>query len=170
MNLRSSRRVLFASLLIIGLLCLKSAGFAQEVTYYDFDAPNAANAPGSLNPGSGSSLTCGDPAKGTLATPNPLFCFNNGGGSNPGFLSDIYPAIINPDPTSTTHYTVQITPSAAEQAASMWFSVPQKVVNGFTSYFAFRFTPDPTLSSFATADGIAFVIQNAAGGGSETNI
>jgi Bacterial lectin/Bacterial Ig-like domain (group 3)/Abnormal spindle-like microcephaly-assoc'd, ASPM-SPD-2-Hydin len=170
MNLLNSRRVLFASLLIIGLLCLKSIGFAQEVTYYDFDAPNAANAPGAPTPGNGSSLTCGDPAKGTLTTPNPLFCFNNGGGSNPGFLSDIYPASINPDPTSPTHYTVQITPSAAEQAASMWFSVPQKVVNGFTSYFAFRFTPDPTLNSFATADGIAFVIQNAAGGGSETNI
>ena len=48
----------------------------------------------------------------------------------------------------------------------MWFSVPQKVSTGFTAYFAFKLVPNQ--SSFATADGIAFVIQNAAGGGTAT--
>ncbi len=164
MNLRNSRRVLFASLLTLGLLCFKSTGFAQEITYYDFDAPNANG---------GASYACVDPAliPGPLPTPNPLFCFNNGGGTNPGFLSDTFPAIIDPittdnPPVASTHYATQMTASNYYQAASMWFSVPQKISNGFTSYFAFKIS-NP--GSYATADGIAFVIQNAAGGGSEIN-
>ncbi len=171
MNSRRNRRILCTILLTMGLLIFKGTSFAQQVTYYDFDAPNAANAPGAPNPGNGSSLTCGDPAKGTLNTPNPLFCLNNGGGSNPGFLSDIYPAIIDPNtmdnpPMDSTHYATGLTASDYYQAASMWFSVPQKISNGFTSYFAFKIS-NP--GSYATADGIAFVIQNAAGGGSENN-
>ena len=163
MTFRGSRRILVASLLTVGLLFFKNTGLAQQITYYDFDAPQASN---------GSSLACGDPAKGPLSTPNPLFCFNNGGGADPGFLSDLYPAIIDPvstdnPPVDSTHFAVQLTPSAVRQAASMWFNVPQKISDGFTSYFAFKFTPNQ--ASFATADGIAFAIQNAQGGGSESN-
>jgi hypothetical protein len=159
MNFCSSRRILAASLLTIGLLFFKSSGFAQEITYYDFDAPNANGS---------SSYACVDPAKipGPLPVPNPLFCFNNGGGNNPGFLSAFYPAIIDPvttdvPPQDSTHFDTQLTTPAQSQAASMWFSVPQKISTGFTSYFAFRLTPNQ--SSDSTADGIAFVIQNAAG-------
>jgi hypothetical protein len=157
-----SRRILAATLLSLGLLFFKSTSVAQEITYYDFDAPQASN---------GSSLSCVNPATipGPLPAPNPLFCFNNGGGTNPGFLSATYPAIVDPvttdvPPVPSTHFDVQLTVPATNEAASVWFSVPQKISNGFTSYFAFRMTPDQTQSSPATADGIAFVIQNAAGG------
>jgi hypothetical protein len=161
MSICSSRRILVASLLTIGFLFFKSSGFAQEVTYYDFDAPNANG---------GLSYTCFDPAKPTpipVPPPNPLFCFNNGGGTNPGFLSAPYPAIIDPvttdnPPVASTHFDTQLTVPAQFQAASMWFSVPQKVSSGFTSYFAFRMTPNQLSDS--TADGIAFVIQNSVGG------
>jgi Bacterial lectin/Bacterial Ig-like domain (group 3)/Abnormal spindle-like microcephaly-assoc'd, ASPM-SPD-2-Hydin len=168
MTSRSFRRVLSAIALIMGLLFFANAGFAQQITYYDFDAPQAA-----MN---GSSLACADPAKVPTAPTNPLFCFNNGGGSNPGFLSAVYPPIIDPDPPTdpptppipTTHFDTQLTAPFGAQASSMWFSVPQKISNGFTSYFAFRITPDQQQQSFATADGIAFVIQNASGHGKDS--
>ncbi len=147
------------------LLAFASPAISQQVTYYDFDAPQASN---------DSSYACVDPARAASATPNPLFCFNNGTGarSNPSFLSDIYPAKIDPvttdnPPVQSTHFAIQNTPPAPSQSASMWFSLPQKISNGFTSYFAFKITP--SRNSFATADGIAFVIQNsqnAAGGSS----
>jgi hypothetical protein len=151
----------------MGLLFFANAGFAQQVTYYDFDAPQASNS---------SSLTCADPAKVSPAPTNPLFCFNNGGGSNPGFsiLPVVYPPIIDPlqtdnPPVSSNHFDTQLTPPSASQASSMWFSVPQKISNGFTSYFAFRITPDQQQQSVATADGIAFVIQNASGNATANN-
>jgi hypothetical protein len=65
-----------------------------------------------------------------------------------------------------THATLQITTDAGGEGSSAWFAVPQKVLNGFTAYVAFRLTPGTSPTS---ADGIAFVIQNAAGGGSESN-
>ncbi|HTF42473.1 MAG TPA: hypothetical protein VK641_01175, partial [Terriglobales bacterium] len=74
MTSRTSRRVLSALAPIMGLLFFANAGFAQQVTYYDFDAPQASNS---------SSLSCADPAKVPSAPTNPLFCFNNGGGTNP---------------------------------------------------------------------------------------
>jgi hypothetical protein len=174
MNHRSSRGIFFAVLLTLGLLLTASAGFAQQVTYYDFDAPPPVpqTVPPTAPAPVPSSLHC-DPTPG--ATSNPLFCFNNGAGSDPGFMSTIYPAIIDPvttdnPPVSSTHFGSQLTAPLTGQASSMWFSVPQKVSNGFTSYFAFRITPDnPNHNSFATADGITFAIQNAAGNGSSQN-
>ena len=47
--------------------------------------------------------------------------------------------------------------------------MPQKVANGFTSYFSFQLTPPvtgtpPNQVTGTPADGIAFVVQNAVGG------
>ncbi|HEY1731744.1 MAG TPA: choice-of-anchor D domain-containing protein [Terriglobales bacterium] len=128
------------------------------MTYYDFDTPQAtANQMSRQCPAS-------------AAPTATLFCFNDRTGQNatPSFLSDTYPALIDPVTTdnpaaSSTHYAVQMTPAAVNQGSSMWFSVPQKIANGFTAYFAMKFTPDP--NSYATADGVAFVIQNSVGGG-----
>ncbi|HTF43017.1 MAG TPA: Ig-like domain repeat protein, partial [Terriglobales bacterium] len=82
-----------------------------------------------------------------------------------------YPPIIDPvqtdnPPVASNHFDTRLTVPVQSQASSMWFSVPQKIANGFTSYFALRITPDQQQQSFATADGIAFVIQNASGNGS----
>jgi hypothetical protein len=147
----------------MGLQFFANAGFAQQVTYYDFDAPQASNS---------SSLACADPAKVPSAPVNPLFCFNTSGAFNPGFsiAPVVYPPIIDPvqtddPPVASNHFDTQFTAQQGSQASSMWFSVPQKISSGFTSYFAFRITPDPQQQSFATADGIAFVIQNASGHG-----
>lgn len=127
---------------------------AQQITYYDFDAPQA-------NPGQISRYCA-------TGLGSALFCFNDGGNSVlPGFLSDTYPASIDPNPADnppqiTTHYAAQLN-FAGSQQSSMWFSVPQKVANGFTAWFTIKMTPDP--ESGTTADGIAFVIQNAVGAG-----
>ena len=137
---------------------LSGTAFAQQVTYYDFDVPQATAGQ--------SSYAC--PA--SVTSTAPLFCFNDGTGQNasPSFLSDTFPSIIDPNtldnpPLSSMHYAIQMTPAQPNQASSMWFGVPQKISNGFTAYFAFKFTPNP--NAFATADGIAFVIQNSVGGG-----
>ena len=138
------------------LLCLAALldlqAWGQQVTYYDFDSPqaNPSQYSYSCSPGSAS---------------NPLFCFNDatGNASSPFFLNDFYPANIDPTQSGGSYqYATQLEPSQAYQGSSMWFSVPQKVANGFTSWFAFRITPSS--SSPFTADGLAFVIQNAAGG------
>jgi len=158
-----ARRISILGSVFTTLLAFAAPAFSQQITYYDFDAPQAGN---------NASYACVDPAHSVVVTPNPLFCFNDGTGqqSSPSFLSDTYPAKIDPvttdnPPVPSTHFAIQHTPPAFSQASSMWFSVPQKVSNGFTSYFAFKITPNT--NSFATADGIAFVIQNsqnAAGG------
>jgi len=163
MALCSWLRILIRGSFFTILLVFASSAFSQQVTYYDFDAPQAGN---------DASYACVDPAHVVSVTPNPLFCFNDGTGqqSSPSFLTDIYPAIIYPvttdnPPVQSTHYAVQQIPSTFYKFASMWFSVPQKVSNGFTSYFAFKMTQNP--NSSGTADGIAFVVQNsqnAAGG------
>ena len=147
-----------AALLTMAGSVLSGKAFAQQITYYDFDVPQATA--GQM------SRTC--PA--SVVSTAPLFCFNDGTGQNasPSFLSDTYPALIDPVTTdnpalSSTHYAIQMTPAQLLQASSMWFGVPQKVANGFTAYFAFKFTPDP--AAFATSDGVAFVIQNSVGGG-----
>ena len=149
------RHVLAALFILTGSFLTASA---QQVTYYDFDTPQAT--PGQMS----RSCPANTPASGTL------FCFNDGTGQNasPSFLSDTYPAIIDPNTmdspaVSSTHYAIQMTPALPTQASSVWFGVPQKISNGFTAYFAFKFTPNP--QAFATADGVAFVIQNSAGGG-----
>ena len=166
MTLSISLRLLTRCLLAaVGLLTLSNVALSQQVTYYDFDS---AQTNGNF------SHTCG-----TLAPTTPILCFNdvNGLTTNPSFFTDTFPAKIDPDqtqmpPVPSSHTAVQLTPATTDpmtlefQAGSMWFSVPQKVSGGFTSYFAFRMTPNA--NSQTTADGLAFVIQNSAGGGSST--
>ena len=127
---------------------------AQQVTYYTFDgaAGNSSNG-------------CYDPAVDpTDAAHNPLLCLNDdtapsfGTGTNPSFQTVTYPANLG----GGSHTELLMNPAAGGHSENIWFSVPQKVSNGFTSYFAFRLTPAP--GSYATADGIAFVVQNAQGG------
>ena len=56
-----------------------------------------------------------------------------------------------------TSTVLQLTSSTGVQAASVWYTTPQVVQNGFTTSFQFQFTNPST----PPADGIAFVIQNA---------
>ncbi|MGB6133074.1 MAG: Ig-like domain repeat protein [Acidobacteriaceae bacterium] len=134
---------------------------AQQVTYYDFDGPQAN--PNQVSYGcTAASLAAG-------GSSIPLFCFNDatGAGVNPSFFLGLYPASIDPNPAdnppvSSYQYATQMTPSSPDESSSMWFSVPQKVLNGFTAYFAFKLTPQAS-----QADGVAFVIQNAQGGGTD---
>ena len=143
----------------LALALAAPCAFAQQITYYDFNTPQANT--------SQYSASCS--AQGVNSA---LFCFNYqsaAGADNvpsPSFLSDTYPASIDPiltdnPPQSGSFYATQLTYPATGQAASMWFSVPQVVANGFTTWFAFKITPNG--SSLNTADGVAFVIQNAQG-------
>jgi Bacterial lectin len=157
MRLTGSRHSLVVTVLF-ALAALSQTASAQQITYYDFNGPQG-------NP-SQVSRQCTTPALSGV-----LFCFNDGTGqaSSPSFLSDTYPASIDPvlsdnPPVQSTNTAIQLTFPQLAQAASMWFSVPQKVSSGFTSWFAFKITPNA--NSYATADGIAFVIQNSAGGAS----
>jgi hypothetical protein len=136
------------------LLLAASSASAQQVTYYDFNTPQA-------NP-SQYTYAC---IPGSAA--NPLFCLNDGTGtsSNPSFFLDAYPASIDPIPSDNpaqagSYYATQMT-DGGSQESSLWFSVPQVVANGFTTWFAFKLTPNG--DSYATADGLAFVIQNSQG-------
>jgi hypothetical protein len=146
------------SLLIAApLLAVLPTLSAQQITYYDFNTPQA-------NP-SQVSYSCA--AAGVPAPTAALFCFNDetGASANPSFIYDTYPPSI--DPTGgqgSSQYAIQTTPATGYQGQSLWFSVPQKVVNGFTTWFAFKIDPNGE-----TADGIALVLQNAAGGGNDTD-
>jgi len=157
---RSNRTLLFAAFLAAPLLALlPSRAAAQQITYYDFNGPQASSNPVqysySCTPGSSS---------------NPLFCFNGSSG-DPSFFSDFYPPFIDPNANSdedsgSTNYALQMTPDTSGQVASLWFSVPQNVANGFSVWFAFKLTPDSILNPYSedpstTADGLAFVIQNS---------
>lgn len=125
---------------------------AQQITYYDFNTPQSSGQ---------SSYTCSP----TVSASNPLFCFNDatGNSANPSFFLTAYPQIIDPTGGSGgNYYATQMTPATTNQSSSMWFSVPQKVTNGFTAYFAFQ------LTGGSRADGIAFVIQNALGRGTDS--
>jgi Bacterial lectin/Abnormal spindle-like microcephaly-assoc'd, ASPM-SPD-2-Hydin len=158
-NTASKRVFILASFIALAVLVLSGTpAFAQQVTYYDFDVP--------FGPPSQASQQC-SPSSAPAGT---LFCFNDGTGQNasPSFLMDTYPGIIDPNPLnnpgqSSSHYAIQMTGPQLSQQSSTWFAVPQKISNGFTAYFAVKFTPNP--NAFATADGVAFVIQNSAGGG-----
>ena len=156
MNSRSKHCLLFVGIAAL-FAQIPTHAFAQQVTYYDFNSPQA-------NP-SQYSRTC-SPASAS----NPLFCLNGTTGT-PSFYLDAYPASIDPilsddPPQPGNYYATQMTPDVAGQDASLWFSTPQNVVNGFNSWFAFRLTPDSILNPSSenpstTADGIAFVIQNS---------
>jgi hypothetical protein len=136
-----------------------SAGFAraQEVTYYDFNVPQAAN-PSQTSGSCGSGNYVDPPAAGIL------FCTNQAG-DGPSYFLDTYPPAIDPsnNPNGSMNYTVQLTEPTTNQSSSVWFSIPQDVVDGFNVWYAFKITPNP--GSANTADGLAFVIQNSAGGG-----
>ncbi|MGB6903674.1 MAG: choice-of-anchor D domain-containing protein [Acidobacteriaceae bacterium] len=157
---RPKQTLLFVALLTAALLALPGRNAsAQQITYYDFNTPQANS--------SQYSYMCS-----LVAVNTPLFCFNYQYTSgytdtlSPNFISDTYPASIDPiltdnPPQSGTFYATQMTIPAAGQQASLWFSVPQVVANGFTTWFAFKFTPNG--NSGNTADGLAFVVQNAQG-------
>ncbi len=134
--------IIAAALFTVG----SSRGIAQQVTYYNFNAPQANSSQYSYH------------CSATNLSSNPLFCLNDGTGnsSNPSFIQD---------PAGGGTWATQMTPDAGSQSGSLWFSVPQVVSGGFNTWFEFRLTPDVTGVSYATADGLAFVIQNAQGGG-----
>ncbi len=135
---------------------------AQQISYYDFNGPNG-------NPGQ-TSTACTP----TSALSGVLFCLNYAttAGSTDGFsfLSDsAYSPTIDPDESSSTNYALQLTGLTQSQTSSMWYSIPQDLSNGFDAWYAAKLTYSSagTNQSFfncCTADGIAFVIQNAAGG------
>jgi len=115
---------------------------AQEITYYNFDTPATAS-PAQYT----YACSASNPAS------NPLFCFNYAGSNqDPLFIQD---------PANSGPWATQMTYSEPSQAASMWFSIPQKVAEGFNVWFQFKITPSS--NSGNTADGIAFVIHNAQG-------
>jgi hypothetical protein len=138
---------------------------AQAIAYYDFNTPEA-------NPSETLTNSC---TPGTYpATSGVLLCLNYataiGDTDGFSFISDSsYTSSINPDESSTTNYALQFTGLTQNQASSMWYSIPQNVANGFNVWYAVKLTysSEGTSASFTnccTADGIAFVIQNAAGG------
>jgi hypothetical protein len=146
---------LTGGLLMLAFAAEPTIASAQEVTYYNFDVPQSTP--------SQTSYQCPSSSVST----NVLFCFDNlySTTASPTYLSDTYPANVNPGGTNP-NYAVQLTPPTGYQGSSMWFSVPQQVSSGFSAYFAFKLTP--SAASFATADGFAFVIQNSSGGGAIT--
>jgi len=158
MNPRRSQFVLLALLIAAFVLLFSHSSAAQQVTYYTFD-----NASGNY------SYSCLDPAYSEDVN-NPLLCFNNGtgaSGASPALTTESCGASDTrcPYSDSSSHTAIQLTPATQSQKSSVWFSIPQKVTNGFTSYFAFRIKPGTPPSGYAppTADGIAFVLQNAEG-------
>ncbi len=164
MSLRR-KHFLLASLAVALVCLLPNLAAAQQVTYYTFDSVRTAGA----NAADGYTYTCANPP---ATNPNPILCFNDstgGSGVNPSLSTDECGSGDTHCPYSGSgvHTTIQMTPATGGQRASMWFSIPQKVLNGFTSYFAFRLTPCLTSAcsdaSITTADGITFAIQNAAG-------
>lgn len=139
---------------VAAVLAFAHASSAQQITYYNFDTP--ATTPDLT------SYTC--PASAVLnQLPNVLFCLNNIYGqivepNIPNYLNDPAVSVLNPAGTNP-NYSVELTTPAQQQASSLWFSVPQQVSSGFTAYFAVKITPNA--NSYATADGIAFVLQNS---------
>jgi Bacterial lectin/Divergent InlB B-repeat domain/Abnormal spindle-like microcephaly-assoc'd, ASPM-SPD-2-Hydin len=126
---------------------------AQQITYYNFNVPATAS-PAQY------SYAC------SAASPasNPFFCFDYAGGYFSTQGASPAPLFIQ-DPASSGVYATQMTYPAGSQATSMWFSIPQKVAEGFNVWFQLKITP--TGNSGNTADGLAFVIQNAQGGGTD---
>ncbi len=148
----TSRTVKLFAFFSLAALIFSYPATAQQITYYSFDS--AVN---------NSSYGCYDPAKDPAdAASNPLFCLNDyyasfGSGSNPSVQG------------SSGSMYLQMNPPVGQTSQSAWFSVPQKVANGFTSYFSFQLTPPvtgtpPNQVTGTPADGIAFVVQNAVGG------
>ena len=135
---------------------------AQQAIYYDFNTPNAT--PGQT------SASCGTIVGGPAAA-GVFFCFNYLAAGTDGlsYIQDFYPPLIDPNAstdadTGSTNYALQLTAAQGSQTSSMWYSIPQDVADGFTVWYAVKLTPAISGSNCCTADGLAFVIQNAAGG------
>lgn len=144
-----SKNLLFAAVSLLVLFAFRAS--AQQISYYTFDTPGQ-------NP-SQYSWSC------NTSSSAPLFCLDyTGSVQDPSFIQD--PSITDPNGLSGGQWVVQMTTPASGQSASMWFSVPQNVANGFNAWFQFKITPSS--SSGNTADGLAFVIQNSLGGGTDS--
>jgi sugar lactone lactonase YvrE/uncharacterized protein (DUF2345 family) len=125
---------------------------AQQINYSTFNTPQAAPSPFSNN---------------CPAATNILFCANYVG-AGPSFVQDFYPPSIDPNAATdgnagSTNYALQLTQNAAGQGTSVWFATPQDVVDGFTTWYTVKINYQGG-GDGNTADGLAFVIQNAAGG------
>jgi hypothetical protein len=155
---RKTRRFArFGPLPILALGCAALAAFvprpvaAQQITYNDFNTP--AGTPNQTS----AACTSGSAASGVL------FCFNSiPNSAGPSYILDTYPAALDPSGgAGGQYYALQLTQSAASQGSSVWYSKPQNVAAGFNVWYAFKITPNG--GSLNTADGLAFVIQNALG-------
>ncbi|HEX4487147.1 MAG TPA: Ig-like domain repeat protein, partial [Terriglobales bacterium] len=158
MNTRSQLRALFlVALAVLIAAASPKVASAQQVTYYDFDAVGASNF----------SIACSAANNG----PDILFCFNSASSPvtfYPSLLPNSpYPASVDPNPAenpvASQHTSLQVTNGGSGEYSSAWFAVPQKVRDGFSVYSAFR------LTGSGGGDGMAFVIQNASGGGTDVN-
>ncbi len=150
------QRHLIAALCGVAFVALLPRGSSAQVTYNDFNAPAA-------NSGQ-TSTSCGTVPGGPTAS-NILFCFNYTG-DGLSYIQDFYPYFIDPNAgtdgdAGSPNYALQLTENAGSEDSSIWLSIPQNVANGFDAWYAVKLTPSP--SSTFTADGLAFVIQNAAG-------
>ncbi len=152
----SQKRPLIVALCAVALGIFSPTRGAAQITYNDFNVPQAA--------GSQTSTSCATLAASPAAS-GVLFCFNSALGSvSPAFLTDTYPQAIDPTGgTGSTQYALQLTPSQGSQATSVWYTTPQNVANGFTAWYAFKIVP----GSSPYGDGLAFVIQNALGNGTD---
>src|ERR1700733_13752607 len=129
MTLRLFKFFLLATFASSVIILYSTPAAAQQVTYYSFD-------------GASSSFSC--PTEGGGA----ILCVNDGlGGSGSGdprlvpetCANDARCPYLN-DPHGSGQ-ALELTPAQQSQRSSVWFSIPQKVTNGFTSYFAFRLSP-----------------------------
>lgn len=153
------QRYLIAALCGVAFVALFPRGSSAQVTYNDFNTPAAASP-------SQWSTSCGSIPGGPAAS-NILFCFNYTG-DGLSFIQDFYPLFIDPNASTdgdagSTNYALQITENAGSEDSSMWFSIPQNVANGFDAWYTVKLTHQITAANYFTADGLAFVIQNAAG-------
>lgn len=133
---RFRQRASLAALFALAVLSLGALTVsAQQITYYNFNTPATSTQ---------YSYQC-------LTSVEP-FCFNyTGSETDPIFIQDS---------SLSNNYVAQLTYPHESQGASMWYSVPQKVAGGFNAWFQFKITAVPGED---TADGFAFVIQNAQG-------
>lgn len=157
MDCRKRNCISLLALIGPAALMFASLASAQQVTYYSFD--NGVNT--ETNPNASGVCTLPNSAN------NPLLCLNaevtagyDGTGQNT-FPLFTYPDYLIPGASEDSeHSELLMNQSRQGNGESVWFSRAQKIKNGFTNYFAFEVNPN---TSVGTADGIAFVIQNAQG-------
>jgi sugar lactone lactonase YvrE/uncharacterized protein (DUF2345 family) len=143
------QRCLILALCGVALATLFPYHSSAQVTYNDFNIPQANSGQTSATCASGS------------AAPGVLFCFNFVGNGLSFIQDNSYTTSIDPNETNGSAFALQLTQNAGSQSSSMWYSIPQNVAGGFTAWYAFKITP----GSSPYGDGLAFVIQNALGGG-----